>query len=346
MDDYSLTALQESKNEWCMQLLNKITPEIIIGINSIFDDACKICRENEEEEKYLMTFQNLLGDIPKWTSAIIDSEVSRIKENTRCGYLDELISAVYIIHLKSLSYVKVGNETKKIDIDIPKLGEFIHNVYIRLARKVYKNVYLYDVRVHSLDKQKNRRELELLAREAILQTIQESIPVEDILKAYLDKTSEESCEVTEHEEIIGESPILEDRAESSQQGGGFSMNSNDTPHDDENIRDLPVENTPLPQIDTSSENGVKFAGSQEMKEFDASNTITDISNTPSIQGPLNNKPHSSMFPDYDDDDEEEDVLKIGDSIDLGGVEKLVPSIQSTTPSKSDDIDLGDIQILS
>ena len=31
---------------------------MIEGIRSIFDEAYKLCIENEENEKYLMTFQN------------------------------------------------------------------------------------------------------------------------------------------------------------------------------------------------------------------------------------------------------------------------------------------------
>ena len=78
MDDYSTTTLQESRNEWCARLINILTPLIIEGFKSIFEESIKLCKENDEIEKYLMTFQNFISRIPKWNSTIIEDEVKRI----------------------------------------------------------------------------------------------------------------------------------------------------------------------------------------------------------------------------------------------------------------------------
>ena len=64
MDDYSIASLNESKNEWCIRLVNILTYHIIDGFKSIFSEAWKICKDDDELEKYLMTFQNLLSKIP------------------------------------------------------------------------------------------------------------------------------------------------------------------------------------------------------------------------------------------------------------------------------------------
>ena len=52
MDDYSLTALSDSKNEWCARLINLLTPAVIEGLRSIFIEARNLCNENDEDEKY------------------------------------------------------------------------------------------------------------------------------------------------------------------------------------------------------------------------------------------------------------------------------------------------------
>ena len=65
MDDYSITSLSESKNEWCARLLNILTPCLIEGIKSVFEESYNMCIENDEEDKYLMTFQNLLNNDAK-----------------------------------------------------------------------------------------------------------------------------------------------------------------------------------------------------------------------------------------------------------------------------------------
>ena len=42
MDDYNISTLVESKNEWCARLSNILTPTLIDGITSVFDESFKI----------------------------------------------------------------------------------------------------------------------------------------------------------------------------------------------------------------------------------------------------------------------------------------------------------------
>jgi glycosyltransferase involved in cell wall biosynthesis len=46
--------------------------------------------------------------------------------------------------LKLLTAMRVGQKQKKININIPKLDDFIHKIYVHVARKIYKNVYLFE----------------------------------------------------------------------------------------------------------------------------------------------------------------------------------------------------------
>jgi hypothetical protein len=201
MDDFNVSSLHESKNEWGSRLLTILTPHIIDGLRSIFDEAFKLCKENDELDKYLMTFQNFITRIPKWNPSIIESERSRIIEKSNCGYLEDLITCVHIIQLKILTAMRAGQKQKKIDVNIPKLDDFIHKVYINVARKVYKNVYLFEVGIPPLQIQKHNRELEIIIQECILNAVRESIPVETILRAYMDETVEEDVveEIKEQE---------------------------------------------------------------------------------------------------------------------------------------------------
>lgn len=196
MDDFVVSNLHESKNEWCGRLVTLLTPMIGDGIRSIFDEAWKMCKESGEMSKYLMTFQNMLARIPKWNSVIVEEECNRIIEKSGCNYLEDLITCVHIIQLKVLTCIRVGNKQKKIDLSIPKLNHFIHRTYIHVARKVYSNIYLFEKGISDLQTQKNRRELEIMIQECILTAIRESIPTESIIKAYLDETVEGEEEVT------------------------------------------------------------------------------------------------------------------------------------------------------
>jgi GTP:adenosylcobinamide-phosphate guanylyltransferase len=155
-----------------------------------------------------MTFQNLISRIPKWNQQIIENERQRICEKSGCNYLEDLVTCVHIIQLKILTAMRVGQKQKKIDIVIPKLDDFIHKVYINVARKVYKNVYLFEINIQPLQIQKNYRELEIIVQECILNTLRENIPVEAILKAYMDESVEEDV-IEEIKEEVTHEPIIE-----------------------------------------------------------------------------------------------------------------------------------------
>jgi hypothetical protein len=204
MDDFNISSLHESKNEWCARLITILTPFIIEGYKSIFDESYKLCKDNNELNKYLMTFQNFISRVPKWNTSIIEQEKKRICEKSGCGYLEDLVTCVHIIQLKILTSMRAGNKQKKIDINIPKLDEFIHKIYINVARKLYKNVYLFEINISPLQIQKHNREMEIIVQECILNTIRDSIPVETILKAYMDETIEEEVIEEIKEQVINE----------------------------------------------------------------------------------------------------------------------------------------------
>lgn len=208
MDDYSVTSLYESKNEWASRLVNILTPLVQEGFRSIFDEAVKLCAGSKEQDKYLMTFQNLLSRVPKWNPNIIKDETARIKERSTCGYLEDLITCVHIIHLKCMTVMRVGTKQKKVDIKIPQLSDFIHKIYVNSARKLYSNVYIFEKGIQPLHMQRNNREFEIIVKECIYNTIRDNIPVEDLIKMYLEETIEDVVEVTENEEVIKQEPIL------------------------------------------------------------------------------------------------------------------------------------------
>ncbi len=215
MDDFTISNLHASRDEWCARLVTILTPLVTEGIKSIFNEAWKLANDNNEAPKYLMTFQNLLCRVPKWNPTMIEEERQRIIEKSGCGYLEDLITCVHIIQLKTLTCIRVGNKQKKIDITIPKLDLFLHKVYVHLARRVYKNVYLFERGISPLTQQKNMREMEIITQESILSAIRESIPTEAIIKAYLDES-------IEHEEEV----IIEPIAVSEGSGQGEDTNAN------------------------------------------------------------------------------------------------------------------------
>jgi len=253
MDDFNMSSLHESKNEWGARLITILTPFIIDGFRSILDEAYKLCKENNELEKYLMTFQNFICRIPKWNPTIIEQERIRIIEKSGCKYLEDLVTCVHIIQLKILTAMRVGQKQKKIDINIPKLDDFIHKIYINAARILYQNVYLFEKGIAPLNIQKHNREIETIVQECILNTLRESIPVEAILKAYMDETVEENVveEIKEH--------IIEDTSTSINDSESFDEKEQEKEQD---ITDYANKNSKLSFNDTDF---IKDENNNEMK---------------------------------------------------------------------------------
>lgn len=224
MDDINLSCLTEAKNEYSARLVNILLPHFAEGIQSIFQEAWQLCHQNDELNRYLITFQNFLVRIPKWNQTIVDEESERIVQKSKCDYLEDLITCVHITQLKILTSIRVGTKQKKIELDIPRLAEFIHKVYIAIARKLYKNVYLFERGIPALERQRHQREFELIIQEAILNTIRDSIPTDRILRAYMDQTSEIEEEVEER--VVERSGENKDETKKPTNGSSVKDSSN------------------------------------------------------------------------------------------------------------------------
>lgn len=293
-----LSNLNEARNEWCSRLVTILTPRIMEGIRSIFNESWKVSVDNGEVEKYLMTFQNFICRVPKWNATIIDEEKKRIVEKSGCNYLEDLITCVHVIQLKVLTCVRVGTRQKKIDISIPKLNDFLHKAYINVARKIYKNAYLFDKNASPLVQQKHGREFEIIVEECILKTIRESIPTEAIVRAYLDES------VEQEEEIVEE--IIDEKGEAKEAEEVVIPEPERPPETVPvitNVSEKPIVNRlTFDNVDRAlTEEGI-------VEEIDAPKTIErleEISVARNFQRKL----------DEAEDDDDEDRLKIGEDVD-------------------------------
>lgn len=324
MDDFVISNLHESRNEWCSRLVSIFTPLVVEGIRSIYNEAWKMCLDNDEANKYLMTFQNLLSRVPKWNNVIVEEERKRIVERSSCDYLEDLITCVHIIQLKVLTCIRVGNKQKKIDISIPKLDMFIHKVYIHVARKVYMNVYLFEKNISPLQVQKNNRELESIVQECILTTIRESVPTEAIIRAYMDESVEQEEEVIIEDIEEKEEPKPESEPEPEEVEEKKEETIPDVVPTIKNIDDTDV----LTKLSFNDMDSV-LDGKNNVDEVEAPKTIErleDISTSRALERKLEEES------DTDDDDDRIQIHT--DLVDLSGFDIL--------DEKDQKIDDGDI----
>jgi len=231
-----------------------------------------------------------------------------------------------------MTSMRVGNKQKKVNIKIPNLSEFIHRVYINTARKLYSNVYIFERGIPALSVQRNNREFEVIVKECIFNTVRESIPVEDILKLYMDESVEDVIEVNEKEEVIQEDPILSDAAveETTRRKRNNGIGAGKRGVEPGINSHAPAIITPDFSDDLSGKTmkqGIKF-GNDEVKSFEP--VFEEQRIMFGDKGEDNDD-------DYDDDDDER--LNIGGAVDLDitDVHSLNTSQSLNAPPLLDDI---------
>jgi len=336
MDDFSVSGLNESKNEWCARLLNVLTPTIAQGVKSIFDEAWKLCQDNKEGDKYLMTFQNFLTRVPKWNQTIIDTEKTRIIETSGCTYLEELITCVHIIQLKVLTCVRVGSKQKKIDIDVPSISDFIHKIYIHVARKLYTNIYLFEKNIPPLQMQKNTREIELTIKECILNTVRDSIPVESILRAYMDETEEQDVEVSEVEEPLPDALPTVDASANAVAGGAVAGGA---VAGGAAAAAAPIDNASRAVDDTEFKQTSDFTAANKLS-FSNNDIAVDVQGVSSIiNSPKDEKNLEALEAaralEQSDDEDEDERLTIGENVTLDIIDVNDLNKSASSASKID-----------
>ena len=185
----------DAKTEYTKQLQILLTPRIYEGIESIYSDSNNSVSESGDK---MRVFQNFLKTIPKWNQEIINHETIRIKDDSKCNYLEKLLNAIFVSHTKILTL------NSNLDIQVPKLNHFIHKCYIETARELYKNPYLLDKTIRNpREKQNNLRETLSIINDSINTTICRLLPLENILDVYLKETSlDEEDEQSVVDEVI------------------------------------------------------------------------------------------------------------------------------------------------
>jgi hypothetical protein len=200
------------------------------------------------------------------------------------------------------------------------------------------NVYLFEKNLSPLLLQKNMRELELIVQECILTAIRESIPTEDIIKAYMDESVEQEEEVV-IENI--EQPVLSEGMEGTEETKGAEGErgevksesaKNEVPETVPSIKNL--DDSPVITRLTFNDYDSVMDDNNNVENISAPKTIErleEISTERAIQRKLE-----------EEEDLDEKITIHTDSLDL---EPLDLDFLDIDNSKSDFVELDDIQEL-
>lgn len=201
MNRYNVNVLAEAKKEYTAQLVNTITPEVYVGIKSMYTAASEYCKRTNEKN-VLIKFQTLLSKTPGWNQEKINNEFERIQKSTNVDYLTDLLTAIFVSHTKVLASIKMKKKNQSFELDVPNGPHFIHKVYIECARKFWRYPYLLHTEFSNLELQRNLLQSETFIKECVEETIRKLLPVRYVLKECLgddyndDEDSEEDIRST------------------------------------------------------------------------------------------------------------------------------------------------------
>ena len=185
----SIGVYGEAKAEYTRQLCSFLVP----ALETYFLDLLSEIKTSEKDPKrFLWAFQDALKQFPDWNIDKVQRETEKIQNETKCDYLEEILTAVFIAHTKVLSAIRLTSRQKKLQITIPKIDHFLHRTMSECARLLWSNAYLFSDSGTAIERQKNLRQVEQLLHEGVLQSIRGMLPVKSILKEYLADDAEET----------------------------------------------------------------------------------------------------------------------------------------------------------
>ena len=215
----NVAVLVDAKTEYTKQLVQIVSPHLLSGLLTIYDEAYGVCASNKEEDLTMLTFQELLGEVPAWNNVMVAEEAERITDESKCDYLEDVITAVFVCHTKILTTVRVTNKDRKINLKIPSVENFLHQVYIEMAREFWKHPYLLNPsEVSKLDYQHNLQVAEDKICACVEATVRKLLPVKDILKEYLAEEDDEVLDgaaASENPDEMASSPSRSGKAEAT-----------------------------------------------------------------------------------------------------------------------------------
>jgi hypothetical protein len=191
----NVNVLVAAKEEYTKQLVYILSPEIYTVILNVYNESQQLKKKRSIS---LRNFQLQLKKIPVWNTIIIEKNTENIK--SKIPYLLDLITAIFVSHVKILACVRLKTDSKSIQVKVPNLDTFLHKIIITNAEKIYYNPELI----------LRKKEIVVsLISETIEETIRNQIPIDKILTEYLSGVFEED-EQSKNDNIIDNKSEIED----------------------------------------------------------------------------------------------------------------------------------------
>lgn len=224
--DIPVSLLKDAKDTYTKRLCDYLHKPIYQGLVSIWNES-KQMAENPNFPSPYRNFQTRLSIVHKWNQDIIDNEYDRIVDISGFRGYDNLITAIFVLHTKILSVVKIDNDNKKLNLKVPNSKKFIHKCYIECAREFWINPMLLedrtgkdalvnkpskDIMISSDDFNTNYKECIKTIVKCINDAIIVMLPMEDMLEDYIGGTAdvEDNASIASHDSLANYNDMSSD----------------------------------------------------------------------------------------------------------------------------------------
>jgi hypothetical protein len=294
----NVNVLVAAKEEYTKQLVYILSPEIYTVILNVFNESQQLKKKRSIS---LRNFQLQLKKIPVWNTIIIEKNTENIK--SKIPYLLDLITAIFVSHVKILACVRLKTDSKSIQVKVPNLDTFLHKIIITNAEKIYYNPELI---------LKKKEIVVSLISETIEQTIRNQIPIDKILTEYLsgvfDDEKQESKNKSDDEEELEQlnnniQKYSQESEESEESEEESEENDNETEISEYSKNIVPTRQLPPNQLnnETSNYSFEKFKDSEVPDNVENKIPTEEIKKRvlfsdaieKSIKNPINNEEEES-----------------------------------------------------
>ncbi len=191
----NVNVLVAAKEEYTKQLITTIQNGLYNLIKEIYDDSQK---NNVRRAVSYSNFQKELKAVPNWTSFRLEEKLQYI--NSKFPYLMDLITAIFVSHVKILACVRLKSDNKSVKIKVPNLNTFLHKIIINCCETIYYDPEIID---------SSKSVIFDIINTSIHDTIASQIPIEYILNEYLSGVfDEDEPSYPEQNKLYEEEPEL------------------------------------------------------------------------------------------------------------------------------------------
>ena len=181
--DSVLSVYSDARAEYTKQLCMFLVPAYFQFYIELLEKAKQATIS--EPKRALWQFQTYMNEIHDWNMEKVNHEIHTINNNCGCDYLEDLLTAVFIAHTKVLTAIRLSANSKKVEINVPKVEHFLFKVLCETAKLLWSSTYLFRDGIPGMERQQNYRNIEQILNEGILQAVRNLVPVKSILKDFM-----------------------------------------------------------------------------------------------------------------------------------------------------------------